>query len=39
MKNTYRIVWSEEALNGLKEIILYLESKFSKKKSKILQRN
>ncbi len=34
MKNTYKIVWSEEALNGLKEIISYLESKFSEKEIK-----
>jgi len=29
MKNTYRILWSEEALSGLKEIIGYLETRFS----------
>ena len=31
MKNIYKLVWSDEALNGLKEIIEYLESKFSEK--------
>ena len=31
MKNIYKLVWSDEALNGLKEIIEYLERKFSEK--------
>ena len=31
MKNTYKLIWSDEALNGLKEIISYLEQNFSKK--------
>jgi plasmid stabilization system protein ParE len=31
MRNTYELVWSEEALNGLKDIIDYLERKFSEK--------
>jgi plasmid stabilization system protein ParE len=31
MRNTYKLIWSDEALNGLKEIIEYLESKFSEK--------
>ena len=31
MRDTYRLIWSDEALNGLKEIIEYLESKFSEK--------
>jgi len=31
MKNTYKLTWSDEALNGLKEIIEYLENKFPEK--------
>lgn len=31
MKNTYKLIWSEEALNGLKDIISYIENKFSEK--------
>lgn len=31
MKSTYKLVWSDEALNGLQEIIDYLERKFSEK--------
>ncbi len=31
MKNTYKLIWSDEALEGLKEIIIYLENKFSEK--------
>ena len=31
MKSTYKIIWSEEALSGLKEIISYLEMRFSEK--------
>lgn len=31
MRNTYKIVWTDEALNGLKDIIDYLERKFSEK--------
>ena len=31
MRNTYKLIWTEEALNGLKEIIDYLERKFSEK--------
>ena len=31
MKNTYKLIWSDEALNGLKEIIAYLEKRFSEK--------
>ncbi len=31
MKNTYKLIWTEEALNGLKEIFNYLERKFSEK--------
>ncbi len=31
MKNTYKLVWTEEALNGLKDIFNYLERKFSEK--------
>jgi len=31
MKNTYKIIWSDEALNGLTNIIRYIENKFSEK--------
>ncbi len=31
MTNTYKLIWSDEALEGLKEIIAYLENKFSEK--------
>jgi plasmid stabilization system protein ParE len=31
MGNTYKIIWSDEALNNLKSIIAYLESRWSKK--------
>ncbi len=31
MRNTYKLIWSDEAINGLKEIIYYLESKFLEK--------
>ena len=31
MKDTYKLIWSDEALNGLKEIISYIENKFSQK--------
>jgi len=31
MRSTYKLIWSDEALIGLKEIIEYLESKFSEK--------
>lgn len=31
MRNTYKLIWSDEALNGLKEIIEYLERNFSEK--------
>ena len=31
MKNTYKLIWSDEALLGLKNIINYLELKFSEK--------
>ncbi len=34
MKNTYRIVWSEEALINLKGIIEYLEKNWSEKELK-----
>lgn len=29
MKNTYRIIWSNVALNNLKEIIYYLENRWT----------
>ncbi len=31
MKNIYKLIWSDEALKGLKNIFDYLECKFSKK--------
>lgn len=31
MKNTYKLVWSDEALKGLKSIFNYLEFRFSEK--------
>ena len=31
MKNTYKLIWSNEALVGFKDIINYLERKFSEK--------
>ncbi|MGD9992675.1 MAG: type II toxin-antitoxin system RelE/ParE family toxin [Salinivirgaceae bacterium] len=31
MRNTYKLVWTDEALNGLKDIIDYLERKFPEK--------
>ena len=31
MGNTYKIIWSDEALKNLKSIIAYLESRWSKK--------
>ncbi len=36
MKNTYSIVWSTEALQGVKEITEYIENKFSEKEVKVL---
>jgi len=35
MKNTYKVIWSEEALNNLKEIIDYLQEKWTEKEIKI----
>jgi len=34
MKNTYKFIWSEEALNNLKSIIDYLESRWTKREIK-----
>ena len=34
MKNTYKLIWSDEALNNLKNIIDYLEYKWTKKEIK-----
>jgi plasmid stabilization system protein ParE len=31
MKNTYRLIWSDEALENLKKIIEYLENRWTKK--------
>ncbi len=35
MKNTYKLIWSNEALEGLKEIFAYLEFKFSEKDAQV----
>jgi len=34
MKNTYKLIWSEEALNNLKGILKYLEKRWSKREIK-----
>lgn len=34
MKNTYKLIWSDEALNNLKGIINYLENKWTKREIK-----
>jgi len=34
MKNTYKLIWSEEALNNLKNIIEYLEKRWTEKEIK-----
>lgn len=34
MKNTYKLIWSDEALNNLKDIIDYLENRWTEKESK-----
>lgn len=34
MKDTYKIIWSDEALNNLRDIIDYLEIRWSKKELK-----
>ena len=34
MENTYKLIWSEEALNNLKGIIDYLENKWTKREIK-----
>ena len=31
MKSTYKLIWSDEAIEGLKEIVFYLGNKFSEK--------
>jgi plasmid stabilization system protein ParE len=31
MKSTYKIVWSDEALNSLRDIIEYLENRWTRK--------
>ena len=31
MRSTYKLIWSDEALEGLKHIFAYLECKFSEK--------
>lgn len=31
MKNTYKLIWSDEALNNLKGIINYLENRWTKR--------
>ena len=39
MKNTYKLIWAEEALEGLKEIFSYLENNFPQKDVKSLHKN
>ncbi|MCF8361321.1 MAG: type II toxin-antitoxin system RelE/ParE family toxin [Prolixibacteraceae bacterium] len=34
MKNTYKLIWSDEALNNLNGIIKYLENRWSQKEIK-----
>lgn len=34
MKSTFNLVWSDEAVEGLKEIISYLENRFSENEVK-----
>ena len=34
MKNTYKLIWSDEALNNLNGIIYYLENRWSKREIK-----
>ncbi len=34
MKNTYKLIWSDEALNNLKGIIDYLENRWSEREIK-----
>jgi plasmid stabilization system protein ParE len=34
MKNTYKLIWSDEALNNLKGIIDYLENKWTRREIK-----
>ena len=34
MRSTYKLIWSDEALEGLKSIFAYLECKFSEKDAK-----
>lgn len=34
MKNTYKLIWSDEALENLKKIIKYLESRWTEKEIK-----
>lgn len=34
MKSTYRLIWSDEALNNLKYIIDYLENRWTKREIK-----
>ena len=31
MKSIYKLIWTEEAVGGLKEIIFYLENNFAEK--------
>lgn len=34
MKSTYKLIWTDEAVEGLKDIISYLENRFSEKEIK-----
>ena len=38
MGNTYKLIWSEEALNNLKDIIGYLENKWTQREIKKFAR-
>ena len=38
MKNTYKLIWSDEALNNLKNIIKYLEYKWTEKEIKKFEK-
>ena len=38
MKNTYKLIWSDEALTNLKDIVDYLEKRWTKKEIKKFAR-
>jgi len=39
MRSTYKLIWSDEALEGLKLIFAYLENRFSEKDVKKFAQN